>query len=94
MLLNLAYLPDKVITQVDFAKHGWREDFVRALEAYKQEWSETHGMEWKFQDAELEDMYNEYMEAQTIKDPKITKTYLDAWKAKQYRVDESGQLKP
>jgi len=36
ILLNLAYIPDSVVKQIDF-KPGWQKKFKAAMDNYKQE---------------------------------------------------------
>ena len=46
ILLNLAYIPDEVVQGcketgeggLEFDQPGWRKDFQRRMDAYKQRW--------------------------------------------------------
>jgi hypothetical protein len=61
---------------VNFAEHGWTKTFKAAMDAYKKEWAENEGKgerEWKFQDSELEEMYNTYMEQCEANDDLVKK---------------------
>jgi hypothetical protein len=41
------------------------QKFAQAMAKFKEDWNAEHSpAEWKWQDAELEDQYNEFMEAQ------------------------------
>ena len=82
VLLNLAYIPDEVIKKVNFAEKGWRKVFVKAMNEYKQNWSAKHRKQWKYQDAQLEQMYNEFVDKQMLTDPFTSKQALKVWKQK------------
>ena len=45
ILLNLAYIPDSVVKQIDF-KPGWQKKFKAAMDNYKQEFWSTHNKPW------------------------------------------------
>ena len=68
LLLNLAYIPDSVIADIDFDK-GWHERFQKLMTSYKEKFNsasksknpENEGLEWKFQDADLEERYGKFM---------------------------------
>lgn len=48
ILLNLAYIPDSVVHQINFGVPGWSKTFKTAMQAYKDEWSAKHNAVWKW----------------------------------------------
>jgi len=68
LLLNLAYIPDSVVADIDFDQ-GWHERFMKLMTAYKEKFDsenkssnpENQGLKWKFQDADLEERYGKFM---------------------------------
>jgi hypothetical protein len=48
ILLQLAYIPDVVIHDVDFTKHGWSLEFKARMNKYKEDFEKEHGAAWKF----------------------------------------------
>lgn len=59
LLLNLAVIPDEVVKQCTFSNHGWSKKFKKDMTKYKENF-EGDG-EWKYQDADLEEKYNEFV---------------------------------
>jgi hypothetical protein len=46
ILLNLGYIPDSIIKQVDFSKYGWSDHFREAMVNFKIAFEKNHGREW------------------------------------------------
>lgn len=57
ILLQLAYIPDVVIQEVDFTQGGWSLDFKQKMDEYKQKFEQEHKREWVYQCRETEDEY-------------------------------------
>lgn len=48
ILLQLAYIPDVVIHDVDFTKAGWSYQFKERMDQFKEDFKTEHGAEWTF----------------------------------------------
>jgi hypothetical protein len=60
LLLNLAYVPDTVIGQLDSFKAGWQVRFQGLMDAEKEAFEKDTGKKWRFQDEELEKEYHAF----------------------------------
>ena len=68
LLLNIAYIPDDVVKELDFDPE-WHIRFKKLMDTYKEKFNaedkssnpENQGLEWKFQDDQLEDRYKKFM---------------------------------
>lgn len=62
ILLQLAYIPDCVITDVDFTKPGWSYKFKERMNKFKADFEAKHGSDWTFQDEFTEERYTTFKE--------------------------------
>jgi len=56
VLLNLSYIPDEVIKEMDFNR-GWSKRFLALMKKYQEDFTAEHGIEWDFQNEEIEQDY-------------------------------------
>lgn len=64
VLLQLAYIPDVVIRDVDFTVPGWSYKFWERMEQFKQDFKKEYNEEWTFQDEFTEERYKNFKETQ------------------------------
>jgi hypothetical protein len=81
-LLNLAYMPDSCITQLEDFNPGWQEKFMAIHNAWKEEFSSKHGREWQFQNGDLEEEYKRFCEEREKQDEVHQKSHADWEQAK------------
>lgn len=62
ILLQLAYIPDVVIQDVNFTEAGWSYKFKERMEQYKQDFEKEHHEKWTFQDEFTEERYKNFKE--------------------------------
>lgn len=48
VMLQLAYIPDDVIQDVDFTKAGWSYKFKERMDQYKADFEKEHKEKWTF----------------------------------------------
>lgn len=70
ILMNLSYIPDDVAKKINFAP-GWRTEFKKNMEEYKQAFKNKTGREWEFQNKALEDDYTDYIQTREVLDTEL-----------------------
>jgi len=100
ILLQLAYIPDEVLQDVDFTTPGWSYRFWIRMEKYKadfnEKWEEKSG-KWTFQNEMTEGRYVEFMKEEDAKEDGFSGRALPSYeldqikkKQEEYKMTHSG----
>lgn len=65
-MLNLAYVPDKVIEKLESFDHGWQIEVNRLMKEQQDEFSRNN-YKWRFQDETMEKEYKDFYISQRDK---------------------------